>query len=48
MIIIGRDRREVREGNEGEQVNISHHLYIVIIQRTITLQKLTSSDDLNM
>jgi hypothetical protein len=48
MIIIGRDGREVKEGNEREEVNIVHHLNMAIIQRTIILQNLTSSDDLNM
>jgi hypothetical protein len=47
-IIIGRGGKEVKEGNEREEVNILHLLYIGVIQKTITLQKLTSSDDLNM
>jgi hypothetical protein len=35
MIIIGRDGREVKLGNEREEVNILRHLYIAIIQKTI-------------
>jgi hypothetical protein len=39
---------KVKEDNEREEVNILRHLHIAIVQKTITLQKLTSSDDLNV